>query len=134
MQSCKRYFQAPLSEFLGSFRIIWVFLIISVFMISTSASALDITLAWDPNTESDIGGYRVHYGTKSRNYSQVIDAGNRSKCTVKGLSPGRIYYFALTAYDLYDNESGYSAELIFEIPPSPCPIPWLTLLLKKKPR
>jgi hypothetical protein len=27
--------------------------------------ALDVTLAWDANTEPDLAGYAIHYGTES---------------------------------------------------------------------
>jgi len=38
-------------------------LILSIISLSFAAKALSaqVTLAWDPNTESSLSGYRVHY-------------------------------------------------------------------------
>ncbi|OEU63361.1 MAG: hypothetical protein BBJ57_13710 [Desulfobacterales bacterium PC51MH44] len=80
-----------------------------------SASAAQITLAWDPNTESDIAGYKVHHGTSSSNYSSSVDVGNTTKYTLTGLQEGSTYYFAVTAYDYSGNESVFSPELIHTI-------------------
>ncbi len=51
------------------------------------AFATQIRIAWDPNTESDLAGYKVYYGTTSRNYGTPIDVGNvRSIKTLHYLS------------------------------------------------
>jgi hypothetical protein len=71
--------------------------------------AADAILSWSPNTESDVAGYRVHYGTTSGLYPTVIDVGLVTAYTVSGLGPGT-YYFALTAYNLAGAESGFSSE------------------------
>lgn len=75
-----------------------------------AAWAADAILSWSPNTESDLAGYRVHYGTASRSYTAVIDVGLATTYTVTGLSPGT-YYFALTAYNRTGAESGFSNEV-----------------------
>ena len=59
--------------------------------------AAEVTLAWDPNTEPDVAGYKVYYGSGSRNYDHVMDVGNSTNCVVTGLELGRTYYFAATA-------------------------------------
>ena len=79
----------------------------------TFASAADVTLAWDSNQENDVAGYRLHYGTSSGNYTQNIDVGNITEHTLTGLQDGTTYYFAVTAYDLDNYESGYSQELSY---------------------
>ena len=33
-------------------------------------SAADITLAWDPVTQPELAGYRIYYGSASRQYSR----------------------------------------------------------------
>lgn len=78
-----------------------------------------VSVAWDPNSESDLAGYRVHYGTSSGEYSVVIDVGNVTSYTIKGLEMGVAYFSALTAYNTSDLESGYSNEISFEASPSP---------------
>jgi len=71
----------------------------------------DLTLAWDPNTEPDIDGYKVYWGTSSGNYAYVVDIGLQTTCTVSNLVAGTTYYLAVTAYDSNGNESGFSQEL-----------------------
>ncbi|MFQ6112870.1 MAG: FlgD immunoglobulin-like domain containing protein [bacterium] len=76
------------------------------------------TVSWDPNSESDLGGYKIYYGTVSRTYSEVIDVGNVTSYTVNNLGSGQTYFFAVTAYDVSGNESGFSAEVSATIAPS----------------
>jgi hypothetical protein len=75
------------------------------------ADAADLNLAWDANTESDLAGYRVYYGTASREYGDPIDVGNTTSFRLEGLLEGVVYYIATTAYDTAGNESGYSNEV-----------------------
>ena len=70
-----------------------------------------VTLSWNPNSEPDLGGYKIYYGTKSRKYEMPIDVENSTVYTLSGLEKGTIYYFAVTAYDLSGNESGFSEEI-----------------------
>ncbi len=76
----------------------------------TVSFAYTVTLSWDANTESDLAGYKVYYGTSSRNYTETIDVGNTTTYQITGLSEGT-YYFAVTAYDTSGNESDYSEEV-----------------------
>ena len=77
-------------------------------------AAATATLQWSASIDSRAVGYRVYYGTSSRNYSQArgsgIDVGASVSRTVGNLTVGKTYYFAVTAYDLAGNESDYSAE------------------------
>lgn len=76
-----------------------------------AATAGSVSLMWDPNTEGDLGGYKVHVGTASRTYSQDIDVGHVTSFTVSNLADGQTYFFAVTAYDVMANESGFSSEV-----------------------
>ena len=82
-------------------------------------SAAQVRLAWNPNTESDLGGYRIYYGTASRSYGSPVNVGRVTSYPLTGLSPGVRYYFAVTAYDTADNESGFSSEVSYT-PPAGC--------------
>ena len=82
-----------------------------VFLMAPGAHSAQVTLAWDSNQENDLAGYRLYYGSASRNYSQVIDVGNNNQHKVSGLAAGATYYFAVTAYNLKGYESDYSTEL-----------------------
>lgn len=85
-----------------------------------SADATSATLGWDTVSDARVAGYRVYYGTGSRDYAQAKGAGlNAGGCTtyvVTGLDRGRTYYFAVTAYDASGNESDFSNEASKTIP------------------
>ena len=53
-----------------------------------SAQAGQATLAWDPNTEPELAGYKVYYGTAAGTYGTPIDVGNVTTYTVPGLTDG----------------------------------------------
>ena len=83
---------------------------------ASNALAAQATLAWDPNTESDLAGYKVHYGTASGSYTVYTDVHNVTSYTVTGLTAGQTYYFAASAYDASGNESGYSNPVSYAVP------------------
>jgi hypothetical protein len=76
----------------------------------------EVNLQWDPNSETNIAGYRIHYGTASGNYIHHQDVGKQSTCTVTELIPGTTYYFAATAYNTSGLESDYSNEVMYTVP------------------
>jgi len=76
----------------------------------------DVTLAWDPNPEANLKGYKVYYGSASGNYSIMVDVGNWTSLTISGLEAGKTYYFAATAYGPAGEESGMSGELRYDTP------------------
>ena len=87
-------------------------------IIATNAFAAQVTLAWNPNTESDLAGYKIHYGTASSSYSVHIDVHMVTTYTMTGLTDGQTYYFAATSYDTSSNESGYSNQVSYTVPPA----------------
>jgi hypothetical protein len=87
-------------------------------IITADAFAAQATLAWDPNTESDLAGYKIHYGTVSGNYTAHLDVHNVTTYTVTGLTDGQTYYFAASAYNASGKESGYSNQVVYS-PASP---------------
>jgi hypothetical protein len=110
---------------LGIWKIVLLFAIVSLLILSSfwcggggeRSTSYSTTLTWDPPTTNadgtpltDLAGYRIYYGTLTRNYIKVINIGNVTTYTIKNLNPDT-YYFAVTAYDNSGNESGYSNEL-----------------------
>jgi hypothetical protein len=75
--------------------------------------AAQIRLAWDANSEPDLAGYKVYYGTASRSYGTPVNVSNVTTYTVTGLTTGQTYYLAVTAFDNASpaNESTYSTEV-----------------------
>lgn len=80
---------------------------------AVSAAAADVTLQWDPNSETNLAGYRVYFGTASRTYGtpQNVGLSQTPSFTVTGLQSGIRYFFAVTAYNTAGLESGYSNEV-----------------------
>jgi len=94
----------------------------------TPAEAAHLDLAWDANTEPDLAGYRVYYGTASREYGidNSIDVGNTTTYRVDSLLEGVTYYIAVTAYDMYGNESDFSDEVYSDTDSDAMPDDWET--------
>jgi len=76
----------------------------------------EVALAWDANTEPDLDGYKLYYGSSSRSYGYIIDVGNQTDFTVVDLVEGETYYFAVTAYNTTGYESTYSNEVVYTVP------------------
>ena len=64
----------------------------------------------DGSRLDDLAGYKLYYGTQPRQYSQVITVGAHTSAEVGDLAAGT-YYLAVTAYDIYGNESDFSNEI-----------------------
>jgi fibronectin type 3 domain-containing protein len=79
--------------------------------VTVSNALAQVVLAWDPNTEATLAGYKVYVGTASGVYSRTINVGNVTTSTVINLTPGSVYYFVVTAYDVNGLESGWSNEV-----------------------
>ena len=79
----------------------------------TALATSSVTLTWNPNTDSDLAGYKVYRSTTSGVYGAPIATvpANVTTYQVTGLQVGITYYFVLTAYDTSGNESGFSAEV-----------------------
>ncbi len=88
------------------------FFFLSGFGLGTGwAQEASLVVQWDPNIESDLAGYRVYWGTVSRQYSKQIDVGNVNRYRITHLEAGKTYFIAVTAYDNWNNESDFSQEV-----------------------
>jgi hypothetical protein len=66
------------------------------------------------NSEPDLAGYKIYVGTASGLYNypgSPFVAGVASSYSITGLPSGQTYYFAISAYDNFGNESALSAEV-----------------------
>jgi hypothetical protein len=80
------------------------------------AAAAEVTLAWDPNSETDLAGYRVFWGQESGVYQWTVDVGDQTHYPLADLEAGRDYYFAVKAYNTQGYESDFSEELHYKVP------------------
>ena len=93
-------------------KLILGFIILSaVIVLFSFDSFAQIRLAWDPGAEPDLAGYKVYYGTASRTYGASIDVGKVTSYTLTGITPEQTYFIAVTAYDIFNNESAFSNEV-----------------------
>jgi len=81
-----------------------------------SGIAASIRVSWNPNTDLDLAGYKLYYGTGARNYTSSVNVGNVTTYQITNLDTGRTYYVSLKAYDNAGNESVYSDEVSAYIP------------------
>lgn len=87
-----------------------------LFIIPLRAVAGEITLAWDPNSEADLAGYRLYMqeGAQASGYRLLVDIplfdidSEAPSFTIFDLMADTHYYFAITAYNANGDESGFS--------------------------
>lgn len=100
---------------LGRSRIwVYTFSALLCFFMAGPAMARTFALTWNANRETDLAGYRIHYGTASGNYTQHIDvAKDTTSADVNNLSDDGTYFFAVTAYNNFGLESRRSQEISY---------------------
>ena len=90
--------------------------IISLFPSFCPAASLLVT--WVANTDSDLAGYKVYYGTQSRTYGTVADVQKANSYQISNVQNGSTYYVTVASYDNSGNESIRSTEVNAYIPVS----------------
>ena len=91
-------------------------IIVFVIQFAQVAHASGVSISWLRNSENDVAGYKVYYGTSHRNYQHFLDVGPFTTAVIDSLRGNATYYFAVTAYDNLGNESAYSQEVYAAIP------------------
>lgn len=70
------------------------------------------TLVWNANTETNLAGYRLSYGTQPGTYTNEVDVGNQTQYKPPaGFDWSRTLYFAVRAYNTSGLVSPFSAEV-----------------------
>jgi hypothetical protein len=86
-----------------------------------AATTGSITVSWVPPTQNTDGtpvtglsGFRVYYGTASRQYDQsvLVSGPSLRSVVVEGLSPGTTWYFGVKSVSNTGLESEYSNEAV----------------------
>lgn len=106
-----------------------------LFMGLLTVSAEELKLQWDPPIyATNASSYILHVGTVSRTYTLTTNVGLVTEATLGGLSPGVRYYITATTLTKLGKESGFSNELIYDVPvPAVLPVPigltnqWMTV-------
>ena len=102
-----------IGRYLGLSRLCRAVLVVLVFFGSVTALQA-ATATWDANSESDIVGYVLSYGSQPGQYPTSTDVQNVTSWQLT-LSPGR-YYFVVQAYNTSGLMSQRSNEAIFDAP------------------
>ena len=101
--------------------------VLFLLLISTAHCA-DVSLSWNANSESDLAGYRLHWGITSGSPTQHIDVGNVTTGTITELETGVRYFVTVTAYNTSRLESGPSNEISYTPPLIPQATSKLTVI------
>jgi hypothetical protein len=88
------------------------------FWISEAHTALGVTLAWDPDTDPNLAGYRLYYGTADGVFTHEVEVGTSTTVSVSNLVDGQTYFFVVTAYNASAVESAPSNEVSYTVPGS----------------
>ena len=83
----------------------------------THAQVTQITLAWSPSNDSDVAGYKVYRRAAGKAYKKptgTVENVPNPEFSLN-VSYGKKYYFAVTSYDIYGNESSPSDEVSWPI-------------------
>ncbi|MGA1844431.1 MAG: PKD domain-containing protein [bacterium] len=86
-----------------------------LFCVPRNAYSVDISLAWDANTEPDLAGYRIFYkaGVNDYDYTTPAWEGTDTTCIITGLDDDLSYCFVARAFDTSGLESENSNEVCY---------------------
>ena len=96
---------------------VMLFLLATTLLLGSASvlHAATITAMWNANSETDLAGYKLSYGTQTGVYTTTVDVGNVTSRPLT-LAGGQRYYFAVRAYNMSAMISPYSAEVFFDVP------------------
>jgi len=113
MRICNgRIYQAVSKQITGILGALFIWIISGVI----ASGSQDVSLQWNPNSDTNVAGYALYIGTNSGDYPSRIDVGTNTIATLAGLSNGLTCYFVATAYDSAGVESTPSNETNFVAP------------------
>ena len=70
---------------------------------------------WDAVPDPIVCGYKVYWGTQSRDYDHSLDAGNVTEAIIAEFAAGVQYFLAVTSYSDTGEESDFSSEIVFTV-------------------
>jgi hypothetical protein len=88
----------------------YLFIFAVAILLATASRLSAQTVLWDANSEPDIAGYILFYGSASHAYSNQVDVGNRTSYN-PNVDWSRTWYFAVQAYSRAGITSPLSGEV-----------------------
>jgi hypothetical protein len=79
-------------------RVSWGIVVFLLLSAVRAEAATSLTLAWDPNPETQVAGYVLRVGTAPGVYTQSFDVGRVTSFAYQPVVPGQRYCFAVSAY------------------------------------
>ena len=89
---------------------------LAVFLFAARVDAATVTLAWDPNSETDLARYYVGYRTSPTGSETLVNVGNVTTWSLTTAAGGSTYYFRVYAENTAGLRSAPSAEVSTTIP------------------
>jgi hypothetical protein len=103
-------------------RNIIVFILAFVVLFPAPGFAATLQVGWNANTDKDLLGYQLYYGTTAGTYSMVVDVGKVTSYQITGVQSGTTCYVAVSAYDSSRNESALSVVQTVSVPATAPPV------------
>jgi hypothetical protein len=75
-----------------------------------------VRIAWDPNPEGNIAGYRIYFGQSGGVQTNIVYVGDNTVGSITNLAFATSYFFYVTAYNVFGLESDPSEILTYETP------------------
>jgi hypothetical protein len=83
--------------------------------LSTSPGDNFIEIFWRPSPDGDVAGYNIYCSTSANGRFTYIGSSTDAYYVDRGAKNGTTYYYAISAYDVNDNESQLSREVVYDI-------------------
>ncbi|MGN6385787.1 MAG: fibronectin type III domain-containing protein [Verrucomicrobiota bacterium] len=80
----------------------------------SSARSEEITLGWDPSTDTNVVGYKLYYGLEET--EPTIVTVDTNQVTISDLQKGSSYFFYVTAFNADALESAPSETINYTVP------------------
>jgi len=96
--------------------IIEIIVLIAIFIVLLWAfpAFSQIDVSWDASPELDVAGYKLYWGLESRVYNSFKETPiTKIELPLSLFEREKTYFFAVTAFDNYGNESTFSEEVAF---------------------
>jgi large repetitive protein len=99
-------------------RNIFVMIVVFLAFFPDTGIATSLQVTWTADTDSDLAGYKVYWGTASGAYGTPASVTSGTLYDISSVQAGTTYYVAVSAYDTSGNESAKSTQQSITVPAS----------------